>query len=121
MKKKVLIADQALFMRTLLRNVVQKAGYEVCSEARSGKEAIAGFHDHDPHLTILDLVIDEPPGNVVVSEILRINPQAKILIISAISQGILIKKTLEAGTKGYIKKPCNPDKVLTQIRSILEE
>ncbi|MBN1755394.1 response regulator [bacterium] len=120
MKKTVLIVDDALFMRTILRNIVELAGYEVCGEAKSGTEAIEKFDELKPDLTILDIIIPEPAGNIVLGEILKRNPKANVLIVSAISQNLLIKKALEAGAKGYIIKPFDCKKVGDKIREILE-
>lgn len=121
MGKTIFIVDDSRFTRVMLRSILEEAGYKVIGEAIDGNETIRKFEQLMPDLTILDIIIPPPEGNVVMAEIFRRNPWAKILIISSVSQRFLVEKALSCGASGYLVKPVDPETVITEVRRILGE
>ncbi|MCD6595799.1 response regulator [bacterium] len=121
MEKKVLIVDDARMMRIMLRNILEDAGYKVIGEAENGTEALIKYSLLKPDLMLLDIIIPEIEGNVVLGRILKQIPDAKILIVSAVGQRLLVDKALKSGAAGYIVKPFNPEDVIGEVRRILGE
>ncbi len=121
MAKKILIVDDAKFMRVILRETLEEAGYEVIGEAESGSEALWKYFDLNPDLMILDIIIPVLEGNVVLGRVLAKDPSAKILVVSAVGQRLLVDKALNSGAAGYIVKPIEPEQLLKEVKRILGE
>jgi len=119
MGKRILIVDDAKFVRIMLRNILEDAGYEIVGEADNGTDALTKYRELQPDLLLLDIIIPPPEGNVVLGTILRENPNAKVLIISAIGQRLLVDKALKSGAAGYIVKPIDPENVIEEVRKIV--
>lgn len=119
---KVLIVDDALFMRRLLSDILKKEGIEVCGEAENGKEAIDKFQQLKPDLVTMDIVMpkmDEIDGVAAVREIMKIDPQAKIIMVSAMGQHSLVVEAIQAGAKDFVTKPFQPSRVIEAIKRVL--
>lgn len=119
---KVLIVDDALFMRRMLADIIKKEGFEVCGEAENGKEAIEKYKQLKPDLVTMDIVMpkmDEIDGVVAVREILKIDPQAKIVMVSAMGQHSLVVEAIQAGAKDFVTKPFQPSRVIEAIKRVL--
>ena len=121
MGKRILIVDDAKFVRIMLRNILEDAGYEIVGEAENGTDALIKYRELKPDLLLLDIIIPPPEGNVVLGTILREDPNAKVLIISAIGQRLLVDKALKSGASGYIVKPIDPENVIAEVRKIVGE
>ncbi|RKZ29344.1 two-component system response regulator [bacterium] len=121
MAKRILVVDDAKFMRVIIREVLEDAGYEVVGEAETGSEALWKYSDLKPDLMILDIIIPVLEGNVVLGRVLDKYPDAKILIVSAIGQRLLVDKALKSGAAGYIVKPLEPEQLLSEVKRILGE
>ncbi len=121
MAKKILIVDDSRMMRIMLRNILEGAGYEIVGEAESGTEALVKYSLLKPDLMLLDIILPEIEGNVVLGRVLKQNPDAKVLIISAVGQRLLVDKALKSGAAGYIVKPFNSEDVIREVRRILGE
>ena len=121
MAKRILIVDDAQLMRMMLKGILDGKGYDIVGEAETGTEALIKYSLLKPDLMLLDIIIPEIEGNVVLGRILKQNPEAKILIISSVGQRLLVDKALKSGASGYIVKPFNPDEVLSEIKRILGE
>jgi two-component system chemotaxis response regulator CheY len=114
MAKKILIADDSLFMRNILKDILTAADkYEVV-EAQNGKEAEAQFKIHNPDLTLLDIIMPEgeEEGITVLKKILKLNSKAKVIMISAVGQDTIIEECKKAGATDYIVKPFDKKKVI---------
>jgi two-component system chemotaxis response regulator CheY len=111
MPKRVLIADDAVFMRELLREILGDAGYEIAAEAADGTEAVECFREHSPDLVTLDIVMPRKSGLDALREILALNPGACVVMCSALGQEALVMESLEAGARDFIVKPFKPDQV----------
>ena len=114
----VMIVDDAVFMRNILRAIITDKGYTVVAEAASGIETMKILHDHNPDIVILDIILPDANGLDLLKSILNVHPQAKVVICSSISQEPIIKKALDHGAKAFIQKPFTPEKVLAALESL---
>lgn len=119
MNVSVLICDDALFMRKLLTQVFTQAGYRVAGEAATGWEAVERFRALRPDLVTMDIVMPELGGIDAVREILAFEPDARIVMCSAMRQRSLMEEALEAGARDFIVKPFQPSRVLEAARRAL--
>jgi two-component system chemotaxis response regulator CheY len=116
----VLLCDDALFMRAMLRGIVSQAGYEVIGEAPNGKVAIEQYVALRPDIVFMDMVMPEMGGVDAVREICRIDPAARILMCSAMGQQQIVAEAIQAGAKGFITKPFTASRVLEAVSDLLE-
>ena len=119
-KLKVLIADDAIFMRTMIRDILEKNGYEVVGEASTGKEAVEKYQRLHPNMVTMDIVMPGMGGIEAVKAIMKIDPNAKILMCSAMGQKALVIEAIQAGAKDFVVKPFQPSSVIEAITRILE-
>jgi len=121
---RVLIVDDALFMRKMLADILKKEGFEIVGEAENGKEAIDKYHQFKPDLVTMDIVMpkmEEIDGVAAVKEIIKNDPRAKIIMVSAMGQHALVVEAIQAGAKDFIVKPFQPSRVVEAIRRVLGE
>ncbi len=119
---KVLVVDDALFMRRMLSDILKKEGIEICGEAENGKDAIQKYQQLKPDLVTMDIVmpkIEEIDGVGAVKEIIKADPQAKIIMISAMGQHSLVVEAIQAGAKDFVTKPFQPSRVLEAVKRVL--
>ncbi|MEO0241330.1 MAG: response regulator [candidate division WOR-3 bacterium] len=121
MNPRVLIVDDARFMRKLLGDILKRGGYEICGEAATGAEAIKLYKELKPDIVTMDIIMPDMSGIDAVREILKIDPNAKILMVSAMGQQALVLESLQAGAKDYIVKPFQPMRVLEAVERILKK
>lgn len=121
MSKRVLIADDAAYMREMLRDILTQGGYSVVAEASDGDEAVEAFTDHTPDLVTLDIVMPRKSGLEALREIMQRDPGACVVMCSALGQEALVKDMLSAGARGYLVKPFKPDQVLDVVGKALEK
>ena len=119
MGSKVMIVDDALFMRNMLRNIFSEAGFEVIGEAQNGSEAVEKYTQLQPELVTMDIVMPEKSGIEALKEIVAIDGSARIIICSALGQESLIMEALEAGARDFIVKPFKPEKVIEVAQKVL--
>ncbi|MDA2938421.1 response regulator [Acidobacteria bacterium AH-259-A15] len=119
MARDVLIVDDALFMRSVLKDILKEAGYEIVGEAATGEEALAQFRRFKPTLVTLDMVMPGLPGMDVLKEILKSDPAANVIVISALGQESFVEEALDLGAKGYIVKPFKNEQVVDEINRVL--
>ena len=119
MGPRILIVDDALFMRNMLRNIFSESGFEVVGEAQNGYEAIEKFNALAPDLVTMDIVMPEKNGIEALKEIMAANEKARIVICSALGQESLIMEALEAGARDFIVKPFKPPKVIEVAQKVL--
>ncbi|MFH1542551.1 MAG: response regulator [bacterium] len=121
MSKKILIVDDAAFMRMTLKNIVIKKGYEVVGEAENGEEAIAKYSQLKPDLVTMDIVMLGMDGIATVKKLLESDAKANIVMVSAMGQQALIVEAIQAGAKGFIIKPFTEESVLDELKRITGE
>lgn len=120
---RVLIVDDALFMRKMLSDILKKEGFEVCAEADNGKAALEKYKEFKPDVVTCDIVmpkIDDLDGIGAVKEILKVDPQAKIIMVSAMGQHSLVVEAIQAGAKDFVTKPFQPSRVIEAINRIIK-
>jgi len=120
MGKKVLIVDDALFMRNMIREILEKAGFEVVGEAANGVEAVEKYKELRPDIVTMDIVMPVKNGIDAVREISQIDQEAKVVMCSALGQESLVMEAIEAGAKDFITKPFRPEKVVDVLRKLVE-
>lgn len=119
MAKKILIVDDAAFMRMTIRDILTKAGYEVVGEAETGEEGAEKYKQLKPDLVTMDIVMLGEGGIKNVKNIISNSPSAKILMVSAMGQQALIIDAIQAGAKGFVIKPFKPEQVLAEVKRIV--
>ncbi len=119
MAQRVLIVDDAGFMREMLRDILTEGGYEVVGEAVDGEQAIATFQECAPDLVTLDIVMPRKSGLAALKEILALDPNACIVMCSALGQEVLVMEALESGARDFIVKPFQPDHALSVVGKAL--
>lgn len=120
MSHTVLVCDDAIFMRTMISDILSQAGYEVVGEAETGTQAVERFSELNPDLVTMDIVMPGMGGIDAVREILKIAPGAKILMCSAMGQQALVIEAIQAGAKDFVVKPFQPSRVLEAVQRVLE-
>ncbi|AFK22137.1 response regulator [Pyrococcus sp. ST04] len=116
---RILIVDDAAFMRMLLKKILTQAGHQVVGEASNGKEAVEKYKQLKPDLVTMDIVMPEMDGITAVKEIMKIDPNAKIIMITAVGQEAKVMEALKSGAKGYIVKPFQAQKVIEEVNRVL--
>jgi two-component system chemotaxis response regulator CheY len=119
---KVLVVDDALFMRRMLSDILKKESIEICGEAENGKDAIQKYQLLKPDLVTMDIVmpkIEEIDGIGAVKEIIKVDPQAKIIMVSAMGQHSLVVEAIQAGAKDFVTKPFQPSRVIEAVKRAL--
>ncbi|MCL0051974.1 response regulator [Peptococcaceae bacterium] len=119
MAKKILIVDDAVFMRMMIKNIVAKAGYEVVGEAENGAQAVEMYKELKPDLVIIDIIMPEMGGIQAVKAIKEIDPNANIIMCSAMGQQAMVMEAIQAGAKDFIVKPFQQDRILQAIKRII--
>jgi len=119
MAAKVLIVDDALFMRNILRNIFSESGFDVVGEGQDGVEAVEKYRELSPDLVTMDIVMPEKNGIEALKEIMDLDDKAKVVICSALGQESLIMEALEAGARDFIVKPFKPAKVVEVAQKVL--
>ena len=116
--KKILIVDDSLFMRQMLKNIIPKDHFEVVGEASNGKEAIMKFKELEPDLVTMDITMPDMDGITAVKEIKRLDSDAKVIMCSAMGQKPMIKEALEAGAFDFVVKPFDKEKVIKILEAL---
>lgn len=110
--KTVLITDDTAFMRMTLKNVIQKNGFNVVGEAADGEEAVAKYVELRPDLVTMDITMPKMDGITAIKEIMKIDPNAKIIVCSAMGQKPMVIDALNAGAKDFLVKPFDAERVI---------
>ncbi len=119
MGHRVLVCDDAIFMRTMISDILSGAGYDVVGEAETGVQAIERYRDLKPDLVTMDIVMPDMGGIDAVREIIRHDPDAKVLMCSAMGQQALVVEAIQAGAKDFVVKPFQPSRVLEAVQRVL--
>jgi two-component system chemotaxis response regulator CheY len=121
MAVRILVADDASFMRQMIREIVEAEGFEVCGEASDGVEAIEEFRRLHPDVVTMDIVMPRKSGIDAVRGIVELDPGACVVMCSALGQETLVTEALEAGARDFIVKPFKPEAVISTLRQALEK
>lgn len=118
--KTVLVVDDAMFMRKMLSDILNKAGYDVVAEAADGKEALTKYKEHKPDVVTMDITMSPVNGIDGCRLIKEVDSEAKILMVSAMGQESMVINAIKAGAKGFIVKPFDGPKVINEIQKIVK-
>lgn len=116
---KVLITDDAAFMRMQLKDILTKLNLDVIGETANGKEAIQKCKDLQPDLITMDITMPEMDGVDAVKEIRSINPNVKIIMCSAMGQQSMVMDAIKAGANDFIVKPFTPERIKEAVEKVL--
>lgn len=109
---KILIADDASFMRLMISQILARQGLTNIIEAENGLQAVEQYKSHLPDLTLMDITMPELDGFAALAEILQINSLAKVVICSAVADDLIVREALRVGAVGFVAKPFSPDELL---------
>lgn len=121
MSSRVLVADDARFMRQLIREIIEPEGFEVVGEAADGRAVVEEFSRLQPDVVTMDIVMPKRSGIDAAKEILALDPGARIVMVSALGQEALVMEALQAGAADYVVKPFKPDAVIATLRKLVEK
>jgi two-component system chemotaxis response regulator CheY len=116
---RILIVDDTLFMRTLLKNILFSGGHEIVGEAGDGAEAVEKYEALKPDLVTMDVVMPKMNGIEALKEIKKIDPGAKVVMCTAVGQEQMVKLAIKTGARGYVVKPFQAPKVLDEVKNVL--
>ena len=116
---KILIVDDTLFMRTLLKNILFSGGHTIAGEAADGEEAVVRYKELKPDLVTMDIVMPKQNGIEALKAIKVLDPAAKLVMCTAAGQEQMVKLAIKSGAKGYIVKPFQAPKVLEEVKNVL--
>ena len=116
---RVLVVDDAAFMRKVVSDALASGGHEVVGEATNGAEAVARFQELRPELTTLDITMPEKDGLAALAEIMAIDPAARVVMCSALGQETKVLESIKLGAKDFVVKPFQPARVLEAVGKAL--
>lgn len=120
MTKKVLIVDDAAFMRMMIKDILTKNGFEVVGEAQDGVQAVEKYQELNPDLVTMDITMPEKDGITALKEIKALNSNAIIIMCSAMGQQAMVIDAIQAGAKDFIVKPFQAERVIEAIQKALD-
>ena len=119
MATRVLIVDDAAFMRMMVKDILSKNGYEIVGEAENGMKALEKYQELKPDLVTMDITMPEMDGITAVKEIKKVDPAAKVVMCSAMGQQAMVIESIQAGAKDFIVKPFDRDRVIEAVSKVI--
>lgn len=119
MKKSVLICDDTMFMRRMLTEILSESCYEIIGEAENGRVAIEKYNDLRPDVVMMDITMPELDEIKALKGIMKINPEAKVVMCSAMGQEEFVLEVIKSGAKDFVVKPFNNSRVLNALERVL--
>lgn len=116
---RILICDDSVFIRKFIAKTFVAAGHEVIAQAEDAQEVIGLYAKHKPDLVTMDIVLKGKSGIEAVKEIMNIDANAKVVIISSIGTQAMIVESIQAGVGGFVLKPFSPETLIAEARRIL--
>lgn len=115
MAKRILIVDDAAFMRMMLKNILKKGGYEIADEAEDGAQAVEKFMAIQPDLAIMDITMPNLDGIEALKKIKSLQPDAKVIMCSAMGQEAMVVEAIKSGAMDFVVKPFQSDRLLAAV------
>lgn len=119
MGARVLIVDDLAFIKLIIRDTLEKTGFEVCGEASNGIEAIEQYKRLKPDIVLMDITMPRMDGIQALQEIIKADSQARVIMCSALGQQKLIIQSIQLGAKDFIVKPFKPERIVGAIKKTL--
>lgn len=116
--KRVLIVDDAAFMRKIIKTMLQKNGYEVAGEAENGTLGVKKYKELQPDIVTMDITMPEMMGIDALKEIRSYDPNAKVVMVSAMGQEVMVREAIVNGAKSFIVKPFKEEHVVQTLKKI---
>ncbi|NLI94180.1 MAG: response regulator [Peptococcaceae bacterium] len=116
----VMLVDDAAFMRMMLKDILSNNGYQIIGEAENGAVAVEKYSDLKPDITIMDITMPEMDGLQAVKEIRSKDPQAKVIMCSAMGQQAMVIEAIQSGAKDFVVKPFQAERVLEAVSKALK-
>ncbi len=116
--KRVLIVDDAAFMRISIKKILKKNGFEIVGEAENGAVAVKKYKELQPDIVTMDITMPEKNGVQALKEIIEIDPNAKIVMVSAMGQELFVREAVKLGAKGFIIKPFKEDYIVQTLTKL---
>jgi len=113
---RVLIVDDAAFMRISIKNMLTKNGYEVVGEAENGKVGVEKYKELKPDIVTMDITMPEMSGLDALKEIIKFDPAAKVVMVSAMGQEAMVRDSVISGAKTFIVKPFKEDGIVSALK-----
>lgn len=120
MAKNILICDDAAFMRMMIKDILSKNGYNVVGEAENGAKAVEKYQETKPDLVLMDITMPEMDGIQALKKIKQMDPNASVVMCSAMGQQAMVIESIQSGAKDFIVKPFQPDRVLEAVKKAVE-
>lgn len=119
MAKNILVVDDAAFMRMMIKDILSKNGYNVVGEAENGAKALEKYNELKPDLVLMDITMPEVDGIAALKNIKGSDPNAMVIMCSAMGQQAMVIEAIQAGAKDFIVKPFQPDRVLEAVKKVV--
>ena len=119
MAKNILICDDAAFMRMMIKDILTKNGYNVAGEAENGLKAVEKYNETKPDLVMMDITMPEMDGIQALKKIKDTDPNATVIMCSAMGQQAMVIEAIQSGAKDFIVKPFQADRVLEAIKKVV--
>lgn len=116
---KIMVVDDAVFMRTMMKEILKSEGFEIVAEAANGEEAVQLYKQVKPDIVTMDITMPEMDGVDALSAIKKIDPQAKVIMCSAMGQQEMVIRAIRAGAMDFIVKPIQKDRVIAAVKKVL--
>ena len=119
MAKNILICDDAAFMRMMIKDILTKNGYNVAGEAENGLRGVEKYKEVNPDLVLMDITMPEMDGIQALREIKKVDPNASVIMCSAMGQQAMVIESIQSGARDFIVKPFQPDRVLEAVKKVI--
>ena len=119
MAKNILICDDAAFMRMMIKDILTKNGYNIAGEAENGAKAVEKYNELKPDLVLMDITMPEMDGIQVLKKIKETDPNASVIMCSAMGQQAMVIESIQSGAKDFIVKPFQADRVLEAVQKVV--
>jgi len=119
MAKNILICDDAAFMRMMIKDILTKNGYNIAGEAENGAKAVEKYAELKPDLVLMDITMPEMDGIEALKKIQETDPNAAVIMCSAMGQQAMVIESIQSGAKDFIVKPFQADRVLEAVQKVV--
>ena len=117
--KNILICDDAAFMRMMIKDILTKNGYNIAGEAENGAKAVEKYNELKPDLVLMDITMPEMDGIQALKKIKETDPNASVIMCSAMGQQAMVIESIQSGAKDFIVKPFQADRVLEAVQKVV--